>query len=297
MERDMLAETTATPAIDERRRMAELVISGSLEMLARDARLAPAIAAALPTGTAVYVPSIPKQPLSDMLTALKALHDAGLDPVPHVAVRRIESRDALETFLRRAVRECGVHRVLLLGGDAPASAGPYDDALSALQSGLVAGAGVREVAFAGYPEGHPRIEAATLDHVLVQKAAAARAQSLGVSVVTQFAFAPARIVAYCASLARTLPDVPVYVGLAGPANPVTLMRYAQRCGVAASLRALQNLGTGAVRLLGHTDPEELILATARYCGARPTCNVVGVHFFSFGGVEATAKWMNRMIAG
>src|SRR5207237_528768 len=82
----------------------------------------------------------------------------------------------------------------------------------------------------------------------------ARAQGLGAYVVTQFSFAPSRIVEYCADLARRAADVPVYVGLPGPTSPRTLLRYAQRCGVGASLRALQAQGMGAVRLFTNVDP-------------------------------------------
>jgi methylenetetrahydrofolate reductase (NADPH) len=276
--------------------MAELVTNGSLEMLARDAPRAAEFAAALPAGTAVYVPAVPGQRLPVTLAALRALHAAGLDPVPHVAARRIASRGELQAFLAAAVADCGVHRVLVVGGDTDAPAGPYADAGALLADDVLAGAGVREVGLAGYPEGHPRVDAAALDAALMAKLARVRALGLGASIVTQFAFVPERIAAYCAGLARSAPDVPVYVGLAGPANPVTLMRYAQRCGVAASLRALQNLGTGAVKLLGHLDPEDLLLGVANYCGARPACNVVGIHLYSFGGVTATAQWMNRMIS-
>lgn len=290
--------TAAQPDIADRtarRRMAELVVNGSIEVIAREATRAAEAAALLPAGTAAYLPSLPGQPPDEMLRALRALHAAGLDPVPHIAVRRIASRAMLRDFLQRATGECGVHRVLLLGGDVDAPAGPYVDAAAALADDLLPACGVREVAFAGYPEGHPRIDTAHLDAALALKLSLASGLGLGTSIVTQFAFAPARITAYCAGLARSAPEVPVYVGLAGPANPLTLMRYAQRCGVAASLRALQNLGTGAVRLVGHMDPEDLLLGMANYCGPRPTCNVVGVHLFSFGGVPATAAWMRRMI--
>jgi methylenetetrahydrofolate reductase (NADPH) len=292
--------TAAHPDIADRtarRRMAELVVNGSIEVIAREAMRAAEAAALLPSGAAAYVPSLPRQPLADMLRALRELHAAGLDPVPHVAMRRVADRAGLRDFLQRATGECGVHRVLLLGGDVDTPVGPYADAAAALTDDLLPACGVREVAFAGYPEGHPRIDTPTLDAALARKLALARELGLGTSIVTQFAFAPARITAYCAGLARSYPDVPVYVGLAGPANPLTLMRYAQRCGVAASLRALQNLGAGAVRLVGHMDPEELLLGMANFCGPRPACNVVGVHLFSFGGVPATAAWMRRMIQG
>jgi methylenetetrahydrofolate reductase (NADPH) len=113
--------------------------------------------------------------------------------------------------------------------------------------------------------------------------------------VTQFSFAPNRIVEYCVDLARRAADVPVYVGLAGPSSPVTLLRYAQRCGVSASLRALQAQGMGAVRLFTHVDPTDQLAALARHARSGSANNVVGVHLYSFGGVAATAAWMNARI--
>jgi methylenetetrahydrofolate reductase (NADPH) len=130
---------------------------------------------------------------------------------------------------------------------------------------------------------------------LAEKLAVARAQGLGAYVLTQFSFAPNRIVEYCADLARRAADVPVYVGLAGPTSPVTLLRYAQRCGVSASLRALQAQGMGAVRLFTHVDPADQLTALARHIHTGSASNVVGVHLYSFGGVARTAAWMNERI--
>ena len=120
-------------------------------------------------------------------------------------------------------------------------------------------------------------------------------QGLGLYVVTQFSFSPARIVDFCSHLARTAPSVMVYVGVAGPTDPVALARYAQRCGVSVSLRALRNLGTGIAKLVTHTDPGEQILSIARYSISREPSNVAGMHLFSFGGVVRTATWMRERI--
>ena len=116
-------------------------------------------------------------------------------------------------------------------------------------------------------------------------------------VVTQFSFSPSRIAEYCADLARRAPDVPVYVGLAGPTSPVALLRYAQRCGVSASLRALQAEGMRAVRLVTHSEPGDQLVALARHARTGSVSNVVGVHLYSFGGVARTARWMNDRITG
>ncbi len=275
---------------------AELVSGGSLEMGAHRPQDARDIAALLPGGTPVYVNHLPRHKLLDTLPTLVAVREAGLEPVPHIAARRINDRAELQTFLTRAVCDAGVRKALILGGDEPAALGTYADGAALIREGLLAASGLREIGLPGYPEGHPRIPSAVLEKAFAEKRSLAAAQGLGTYVVTQFSFAPARIVEYCSSLARNAPGVPVYVGLAGPTNPVTLLRFAQRCGVSASLRALRTQGMDAVRLVTHTDPADQLAALAHYCSVHADCNVVGVHLFTFGGVTSSAAWMNRYIA-
>lgn len=286
------AETAAGLGRD----VADLVACGSLEMNADRAGDAMEIAAQLPVGTRVYVNHLPRHSFADSLAALVALSKHGLEAVPHIAARRIESRFEVQRFLERAAAEAGVSKALVIAGDLKAPSGPYPDGAALLRDGVLAASGIREVGLPGYPEGHPSIVAADLERALDEKLALAQSQGLGAYVVTQFSFAPARIIEYCTGLARRLPTVPVYVGLAGPTDPLRLVRFAQRCGVSASLRALRAQGFGAVRLVTHTDPSEQLTALARYCAGHPACNVVGVHLFSFGGVRHTAEWMNRTMA-
>jgi methylenetetrahydrofolate reductase (NADPH) len=276
-------------------RLSELLAAGSLEISPREMHRAQALAALLPANTCVYIPSLPGLPLSRTLDAVAAVREAGLDPVPHVSARRILDNREFREFLENAVSRHGVHRVLLIGGDEPRPKGPYQDSLEVLQEGVIAECGVREIGVGGYPEGHPRIAPAALQQALKRKLALAREQNLGLYVVTQFCFSPQRVVEYCAGLARTHPEVPVYVGIAGPTDPVALARYAQRCGVSVSLRALRTLGSGIARLVTHTDPREHVAAIARYSRSREPSNVVGVHLYSFGGAERTAAWMRERI--
>jgi methylenetetrahydrofolate reductase (NADPH) len=273
-----------------------LVASGSLEIGAHRPQDAASIAALLPATTPVYVNHLPRHRLPDTLPTLIAVREAGLEPVPHIAARRVESREELEAYLRRAVRDAGVQKALVIGGDTADAKGPFTDAAALIESGLLAAAGLREIGIGGYPEGHPRIPRAMLESGFARKLALLGAQGLGAYVLTQFSFAPARVVEYCAGLARSVPEVPVYVGLAGPTNPVALLRFAQRCGVSASLRALRAQGMNAVKLVTHTDPGDQLAAVARYCATHADCNVVGIHLFTFGGVSLAAQWMNRQLS-
>jgi methylenetetrahydrofolate reductase (NADPH) len=276
-------------------RIAELVVGGSLEISPRELHRAKEVAALLPTGTCVYIPSLPGLPLARTLEAIAAIREAGLDPVPHVSARRILNRDEFTAFLKKAAAEYGVHRALLLGGDEPRPKGPFTDSLQILEERILADCGVREIGIAGYPEGHPRIPLNALDQAMARKLELAKKQSIGVYVMTQFSFAPSRVVDYCAALARQWPDLPVYVGIAGPTDAAALLRYAQRCGVSTSLRALRNLGTGIAQLVTNTDPQDHLAAVARYTSKREPSNVVGVHLYSFGGAVRTAAWMSERL--
>jgi methylenetetrahydrofolate reductase (NADPH) len=278
-----------------RGRLSELLVAGSLEISPRELHRAPEVAGILPANSCIYIPSLPGLPLTRTLDAVAAIRDAGLDPVPHVSARRIRDRDEFREFLRKAASQYGVHRVLLIGGDEPRPKGPFADSLQVLEQGVLKECGIREIGVAGYPEGHPRIPLNGLDGALQRKIDLAREQNVGVYLVTQFCLSPQRVVDYCAGLARTRPDLPVYVGIAGPTDPVALARYAQRCGVSVSLRALRSLGAGIAKLVTHTDPHDQLVALARYSAQRGQSNVVGVHLYSFGGAVPTASWMRAQM--
>lgn len=274
-------------------RVSELLVGGSLELSPRELHRAADVAALLPTDSCIYLPSLPGLPLARTLEAVAAVRAAGLDPVPHVSARRIFDRHEFSSFLRHAVKDHRVHRVLLLGGDEPKAKGPFTDSLEILESGLLRDSGIREIGVAGYPEGHPRIS--NLTESFEKKRRLVREQGLGMYVVTQFSFSPNRVVEYCSRLARSAPDVSIYVGVAGPTDPVALARYAQRCGVSVSLRALRTLGSGIARLLTNAEPREQLTAIARYSLQREPSNVVGVHLYSFGGAVKTASWMRELM--
>ena len=287
---------SATDASLHQTALADLVAAGSLEISPRELHRAGEVAALLPADTCVYIPSLPGLPLSRTLEAVRAVRAAGLDPVPHVSARRILDRDEFNHFLRKATADHGVHRVLLIGGDEPHAKGPYVDSVQVLESGVLRDCGIREIGVSGYPEGHPRIPLNALDNALRRKVALAKEQQLGLYVVTQFCFAPSRVAEYCAAMARAWPQIGIYVGVAGPADPIALARYAQRCGVSVSMRALRNLGTGIAKLIGQNEPLEHLHALARYNVSRASSNVVGVHLYSFGGATRTAKWMRELVA-
>src|SRR5262245_64094463 len=104
---------------DVARAAAELVTCGSFEMGADGPDEARRIAGLLPAGTPVYVNHLPKHNVAAALDTLVALRQANLEPVPHIAARRVFTRAEVQSFIVKAVRRAGVTKALLVAGDVP----------------------------------------------------------------------------------------------------------------------------------------------------------------------------------
>ena len=85
---------------------------------------------------------------------------------------------------------------------------------------------------------------------------------------------------------------PVRIGLAGPTNLATLLRYARRCGVRASAQGLARQA-GLMRHLFGDVGARRAGAGAGEARADGQFGDVAPHFFSFGGLAWTARWAER----
>ena len=284
-----IKEPRAAPDL-ARHRTTELVAASSIEISPRDEFAGERLRELFDPRRTVFVNYPGSVTHHDVVAACARLRRAGFDPVPHIAVRRLASFTQASDFLHRAVAEAGVRRALIIGGDPDHPVGPFPDAYDLLASGLLERCGLREVAFAGYPEGHPRIASRALDEALRAKVALARRQGLDASLVTQFGFDAAPILRWIAALRAQDIVCPVLVGIAGPATVATLAKFAVRCGIGASLRALARGHTAFARILAEAGPEALIGALVEE--EDPRRPIDGLHVFTFGGVRRTAEWIN-----
>jgi methylenetetrahydrofolate reductase (NADPH) len=281
----MDTHTLSTP---QRRRAAELLGACSIELSPRDEFAGEALRKLFDPGMTVFVNHPPSVTHHDIVAACVKLQRAGFIPMPHMAVRHLASFTQASDFLRRASGEAGVDRILLIGGDST-PAGPFRAALDLLATGVVERHGIGHVAFAGYPEGHPAIDARILDAALQAKVALARQRGLDVSLVTQFGFEAAPILRWIGSLRTQGIECPVRIGVAGPASVATLAKFAVRCGIGASLRALARGHTAFARILVEAGPDVLIAELV--AGENAAATVEGLHVFTFGGARRTAEWL------
>jgi methylenetetrahydrofolate reductase (NADPH) len=248
------------------------------------------------TGTLVYVSAVPSRPAIEQIDAALRLHRLGFVPVPHLAARNFATTSELERWLARMSEEAGVKRVLVVGGDREVPAGLFHHAVEAIESGLLQQHGITEIGVAAYPDGHARIPRTELERAFADKIEAAEQTGLSVHLVTQFGFVAAPVLAFIRRLRDDGFEHPVRIGLAGPASLAALARFARICGVKSSIQGLAR-NTGLVKhVFGTAAPDELLRTLAREAAAGHL-GEVAPHFYSFGGLGATARWVVAVAQG
>ncbi len=284
-------ETVAAPA-EARRRIAAFAAQASFEATRLEPGDIAALQTGIPAGASIYVSAVPARPLAEQIETASRLAAAGYDAVPHIAARAFASADELDRHLGRLVDAAKVRRVLVIGGDRAAAAGPFHAAIEVIESGLLQARGIAEVGVAGYPDGHPRLGPVELDRALAAKIETATETGLAIHIVTQFGFSAPAMLAWIARLRAHGIDHPVRIGLAGPATLAGLMRYARICGVTASIQGLARHAGLAKHAFGMIAPDTLLRPLAQ-----AGLGDVAPHVFSFGGLATAARWIAAAAAG
>ncbi len=290
-------EATPLAGAELKRRIIEFAHGTSTEISPHDEALVPELASTLPSGTTVYVAHTPKATIDDVVRIASRVRAAGLGASPHIVARRIES----EQVLRRALgqlRDAGVEQVLLVAGDRDPPAGQFTSTLEILDCGALTDAGIRKIGVAGHPEGHPAVAPETLWSALAAKQAFADRTGAALHICTQFSFNPDAVDRWDRALTEHGIRLPVHIGIAGPTPLPKLIKFAVQCGIGASLGAL---GKG-MALMGRVaglamSPDEMLISLVQGCASREGTHLAHPHFYAFGGVMATARWLRGVVDG
>ncbi|WP_062288254.1 methylenetetrahydrofolate reductase [Demequina phytophila] len=269
-------------------RTATLLEDLSLEITARDTPVLVSHAGDLAAGTRVSITHLGTEGAAERREAASAAARAELVPVPHIAARRLASASELRATLD-GLRAHGAHeRLFLVGGDPREAAGPYGSALDILRTGLLPEAGVAEVGITGYPEGHPAIGDDALLASLRDKAAEIADQGLAGSITTQFSFDVDAVVAWIDRVRELGIDLPIRVGIPGPAGVRRLVAFARRCGVSTSAGIARKYGFSLASLVGTAGPDRFVAELASRLADRH--GEVRLHLFTFGTLDAAIAW-------
>ena len=271
-------------------RLAPLLPAASVEISSRGHQIAE-LRDHFAAGTDVTITFLPGDHYRHNVETAAALRRAGYNPVPHIAAREMASREALDDFLARARGEADVSRILLIAGDVAAARGPFKSTRDVALSGLLEAHGIASVSVAGHPEGHPYLELADALDGLKAWGDWGRQTGSRIDVVTQFCFESTPILQWIGALDKAGIDLPVIVGLAGPATPATLTKFALRCGIGNSMRALRAQIGRFGRLLTDTGPDDVVRGL-RSAPAAATAAITGFHLFPFGGLRKAGNWLH-----
>ena len=251
----------------------------------------------LPANTRIYIAHIEGTPFDEMLTTAKKITNEGFIPMPHFPARIIEDKDMLESWLSQYSGEANVKEALLIAGGSKEPAGIYDSSIQIIETELFDKYSFKRLHVAGHPEGNKDIDKDST-HTNVNKALSwkneyAKRTDAHIAIATQFCFDSGAIIQWANSLIDMNIDLPVHIGIAGPAKLQTLIRYSIECGVGASMKVLQKRAKDITKLLLPYEPTSVISELAEYKSHNPDFNIEQVHFFPLGGTKTTANWVKK----
>jgi|HigsolmetaAR203D_1030402.scaffolds.fasta_scaffold00088_6 methylenetetrahydrofolate reductase (NADPH) len=273
------------------------VRDASIETLPQVAAKTPSYSELFPAGTSVYIAYVPRSDWRDIVQTAKRLKSEGLNPVPHVPARTIPNRDELERYLGRLAEDAGVTQVLAIGGDLPIPVGDFTCTMDVLETGLFDRFGIRRIGVAGHPEGNNAIGDDAILASLREKNAFESRTDADLHIVTQFCFDARTIIEWDKRLQRAGNRLPIHIGIAGPAKLKSLIHYAALCGVGASARMVTRQAANLTRLASVAAPDALVAELARYRATDPECGITNAHFFTFGGLARSARWLDAARQG
>lgn len=248
------------------------------------------LAGLFPAGTSVYLTDLGIDDTPRMVAAARRVADLGYNPVPHLASRRYASVEAFEARIRGFAGEAGVDDVLVIGGEAD-RAGCFASSMELLETGILDAHGIRRIGVAGHPEGNPAIPEGAVREALSWKKAFAERTGAEMRIVTQFGFDAPGIVAWADRLAADGFDLPVHIGIAGPAKVTTLIKYAAICGVGASLKFLKKRAGALAALATVYTPDGVVQALESEYAGSGRGPIAQMHIFPFGGLRRASEWL------
>ena len=270
----------------------------SIEVTPNAAAKIESFADVLPANTRIYIAHIEGTPFEEMLKTAKKITDEGFIPMPHFPARIIDSKKTLESWMGQYSNEANVQEALLIAGGANKPVGEFDSSIQLIETEFFDKFNFKRIHIAGHPEGNRDIDTNdTNDNVnkaLSWKNEYAKRTDAQMAIATQFCFDSDAIIQWANSLIEMNIDIPIHIGIAGPAKLQTLIRYSIECGVGASIKVLQKRAKDITKLLLPYEPNEVINELAIHKSKNPSFNIEKVHFFPLGGTKTTANWVNNI---
>ena len=251
----------------------------------------------IPSGTLVYIAHIEGTPIEEMVETAKKINDQGFCAMPHFPARIIKDKNVLEDWISRYKNEANVSNALLIAGGANKPYGEYDSSIQLIESELFDKADFNNLHIAGHPEGSMDIDpdgsTTNVDQALSWKNEFSKRTDANMAITTQFSFDASSVISWANNIKEAGIDIPVHIGIAGPAKLQTLLRYSIECGVGASIKIIQKRAMDLTKLLLPYKPTNIITELATYKANNPSFNIEKVHFFPLGGIKQVSDFVKE----
>ncbi|MDC3066739.1 methylenetetrahydrofolate reductase [Gammaproteobacteria bacterium] len=251
----------------------------------------------IPSGTLVYIAHIEGTPIEEMVETAKKINDQGFCAMPHFPARIIKDKSVLQDWISRYKNEANVSNALLIAGGANKPYGEYDSSIQLIESELFDKADFNNLHIAGHPEGSMDIDpdgsTTNVDQALSWKNEFSKRTDANMAITTQFSFDASSVISWANNIKEAGIDIPVHIGIAGPAKLQTLLRYSIECGVGASIKIIQKRAKDLTKLLLPYKPTNIITELATYKANNPSFNIEKVHFFPLGGIKQVSDFVKE----
>jgi len=271
-------------------------ISGySIEVIPRSAAKIESFASVLPKNTRVYIAHIQNEDITTMVATAKRLNDEGFAVMPHIPARMITNKSMLSDWISMYQNEAGVDEALLLAGGSREPMGEFDSSIQLIESGLFDKADFKRLHIAGHPEGCKDIDSdggvKNVSAALSWKQEFSKRTDASMAIATQFCFDADVVKKWADNIKNNGIDIPIHIGIAGPAKLQTLLKFSIECGIGASMKVLTKRAKDITKLLLPYQPTQILNELAEYKSKDPELNIEQVHFFPIGGIKQTVDWL------
>jgi len=275
-------------------------ISGySIEVVPNSAAKIESFKEILPTNTRVYIAHLETESITTMVSTAKRIHEEGFTVMPHIPARIIKNQNMLSDWISMYQNEAGVDEALLLAGGSTKPVGDYDSSIQLIESGLFDKAGFKRLHIAGHPEGSKDIDPdggmKNVSKALSWKQEFSNRTDAAMAIATQFCFDADAVNKWAKNIKEDGIDIPIHIGIAGPAKLQTLLKFSVECGIGASMKILTKRAKDLTKLLLPYKPTQMLTDLSEYKSKDPTLNIEQVHFFPIGGIKQTTDWLEEVL--
>ncbi len=271
----------------------------SIEVMPRTAAKIESFKEILPKNTRVYIAHIEGTPIEEMVQTAKRISSEGFNVMPHFPARIIKDKSTLEEWINMYQVEAGINQALLLAGGVDKPHGTFESSMQLVETELFERYNFKNLHFAGHPEGNKDIDKdgsnKNVDEALLWKQKFNERSDIDIAITTQFCFEAEPVIEWANSLTNNGINIPIHIGVAGPAKLQTLIKFSIACGVGPSLKVLQKRAKDVKKLLLPFDPNDFLETLAKHKKENPKFNISNIHFFPLGGINTNASWIKNAI--